>query len=146
MLLSHQEVATFFLQISVMLAAALIAAAAMRRLGLPIILGELVAGILIGPTVLGALAPDFFGWLFPVSDKTQLGRDAVLKLGMVFFLFIAGLEVDLLHLRQRGLRVATTSISGIIVPFALGFGLVVFFPRLWGPAPAGNPWLLPLFM
>ncbi|MBM3239217.1 cation:proton antiporter [Candidatus Poribacteria bacterium] len=144
--MSHHDVVLFFLQISSMLAVALIFGQVMRRLHLPIVLGELIGGILLGPTVLGALAPNLYAWLFPTSGTTSLGRDAVIKLGMLFFLFVAGLEVDLAHLQRRGLSIACTSIAGILVPFGLGLGLVLLLPDPWGPQATSNVFMFALFI
>jgi Kef-type K+ transport system membrane component KefB len=66
----------------------------MRALRQPAVLGELLGGIFLGPTVLGTLAPHVYAWLFPATGPTTVGRDALLKIGMLFFMFVAGLEVN----------------------------------------------------
>jgi Kef-type K+ transport system membrane component KefB len=134
--MSHHDLVLFFLQICVMLAVGLVSGHVMRRLHQPAVLGELIGGIFLGPTVFGALAPNASDWLFPTESVTSLGLDTVIKIGMLFFLFVAGLEVDLAHLRQRGLTVVLTGILGILLPFGLGFGSVLLLPYLWGlPGP-----------
>lgn len=130
--MNHHDLILFFLQVCVMLTVALVFGQVMRRLRQPAVLGELVGGILLGPTVFGALAPNSYAWLFPNEGTISLGREAVIKIGMLFFLFVAGLEVNLAHLRRRRLSVASASILGILVPFGLGFGSVLFLPGLWG--------------
>jgi Kef-type K+ transport system membrane component KefB len=82
------------------------------------VVGELLAGVLLGPSLLDVLAPE------PV-----LG--AIARLGLVGFLFAAGLELDLSLLRKRSLAVAASSLLGIAVPFALGFGVVHALPTLF---------------
>jgi Kef-type K+ transport system membrane component KefB len=144
--MSHHDLVLFFLQISGMLAVALFFGQVMRRLHLPVVLGELIGGILLGPTVFGALAPNLYAWLFPTTNAILVGREAVIKLGMLFFLFVAGLEVDLSHLRRRGLSIACTSIAGILLPFGLGFGLVLSLPGLWGPQANSNILIFALFI
>jgi Kef-type K+ transport system membrane component KefB len=121
----------FFLQIGVMLGIALIFGQGMRRFRFPAVLGELAGGIVLGPTVFGALAPQAYTWLFLSDDQVSSSREAVIKIGMLFFLFAAGLEVNLSHLRQRGLSVGLTSLLGILVPFGLGFGSALLLPGLW---------------
>jgi len=131
--MNHHESILFFLQIGTMLAVALVFGQIARKLHQPAVLGELVGGIVLGPTVFGMLAPGVFGWLFPGQDESSSGREAVIKIGMLFFLFVGGLEVNLTHLRRRGLSLALTSLLGILAPFGLGFAAVLLLPNLWGP-------------
>ena len=115
-----------------------------RRFGQPAVLGELLGGILLGPTLLGAFAPQTHALLFPVDGLVATSLDALLKVGMLFFMFAAGLEVNLVHVRQHRRAIAFTSLAGGTIPFALGFALVMLFPGLrW---PQDNPYLLALFM
>lgn len=104
----------------------------MRCLRQPVVLGELIGGILIGPTVLGSFLPDTYAVLFPNEPTIVMSRDALLKVGMLFFMFAAGLEVNLAALRRHKLTIALTSVLGGVVPFALGFGTVLLLPDLWG--------------
>jgi len=130
--MSHHDLILFFLQISVILAVALVFGQMMRRLHMPVVVGELIGGILLGPTVFGALAPNMHSGLFISSGTISVAREAVIKLGMLFFLFVAGMEVNLERLQRLRGRIAWTSILGIAVPFSLGFGLVVILPDIWG--------------
>jgi Kef-type K+ transport system membrane component KefB len=86
--MGHTDLALFSLQIGFMLAVALIFGKLMHRFNQPVILGELIGGIVLGPTVLGTVVPDTFEWLFPSSGATLIARDALLKLGMLFFSFL----------------------------------------------------------
>ncbi len=131
--MNHHELILFFLQICIMVTVALVFGQVMRKLHQPAVLGELAGGILLGPTVFGALASNAYTWLFPTEDVISSSREAVIQIGMLFFLFVGGLGVNLAHLRRRGLSVALTSLLGILVPFSLGFGSVLFLPHLWGP-------------
>ncbi len=144
--MSPHDLVVFFLELSVMLAVALLFGQVMRRLHLPGVVGELLGGILLGPTVFGSLAPKWHAWLFPTTSTVVVGRDAVIKLGLLFFLFTAGLQVNLAHVWQRGRSIACTSISGIVVPFGLGVGSVLFLPDLWGPASKSNATVFALFI
>ena len=129
-----------------MLGAALIFGHLARRLRLPAVLGELVGGIVIGPTLLGALAPGFFAALFPASGPASMARDALIRVGLLCFLFVAGLEVNLSQMRKLGWTIAWTSFLGIAFPFAIGFALVLAFPRSFGPQAAAHGVLYPLFL
>lgn len=99
----------YSLQIATMLACALLFGQIMRRLKQPAVLGEMIGGILLGPTLLGAIAPAFYAWLFTSSPGGMAARDATIKMGMLFFLFLTGLEVDLFDLqrsRRRAVSIA----------------------------------------
>ena len=129
--MGHSDLILFSLQIGCMLAVALLFGKLLHKLHQPIILGELIGGIVLGPTVLGSFAPGVFEWLFPLSGATVVVRDALLKLGMLFFLFSAGLEIDLSQVQQKGMSIILTSFFGIALPFFLGFVSVLFFADLW---------------
>ncbi len=130
--MNHSDLILFFLQLAVMLTFALVFGQLMHKLHQPVVLGELIGGVVLGPTVLGLLFPNTYDWLFPDSPALVLARSSVIWLGMAFFMFVAGLEVDLNHLRQRGLSTVLISLFGVAVPFGLGFMAVLLWPGLWG--------------
>lgn len=131
--MSSQDFARFGLQIALMLITAMVFGQIMLKFKQPAVLGEMIGGVIIGPTLLGALFPQFFGWLFHSSDSVTIVRDASIKLGMLFFLFIAGLEVDLSELRRLGKRAILIGLVGTLLPIAAGVGLVYAIPReFWG--------------
>lgn len=142
----HQSFIFFFLQMSAMVTVALACRQVMFRLRQPVVVGELFGGIVLGPTVLGTLIPGMYAWLFPTAQTTTVGLEAVLTLGMVFFLFVAGLEVNVEHLQGRGLSMLFTSLLGIIVPFILGASLVLLLPDLWGPEAKHRTAMFALFI
>lgn len=121
----------FFLEIAVMLSMALLCGQLMSKLRLPAVFGELFGGIILGPTVWGWLSPHTYQWLFPTSGAVFLGRDALIQICVLFFLFAAGLEMNLSLARKRVTNIAWASLTGIAVPFVLGFLVVVLFPNLW---------------
>lgn len=131
--MNHPEVILFFLQVGFMHTVALVCGQVMHKLHQPTVFGELLGGIVLGPTVFGALAPYSYARLFPTEGTISSGREAVIKIGMLFFMFVAGLEVKLASLRRNALSVTLTSIVRILMPFGLGFGAVQFLPALWGP-------------
>lgn len=133
--MSSHDFVQFSLQISTMLAAAMMLGHLMRRFRQPPVLGEMIGGIILGPTILGALSPEVYTWLFQSSANVTVAREASIKLGMLFFLFIAGMETDLSDLRRMGWQAATIGLVGTLVPIAAGVGLVYALPRsFWGPA------------
>jgi Kef-type K+ transport system membrane component KefB len=97
-----------------------------RRVRQPTVIGEILAGILLGPSVLGVLAPDVFSTLFPGPQTQLLGSLA--WLGSVFLLLVAGLEINLAILARQVRLVTLTSLLGIVVPFTLGFLLGLNLP------------------
>jgi Kef-type K+ transport system membrane component KefB len=125
------DMVIFFLEIAVMLFISLLCGQLMSRLRLPTVFGELFGGIFLGPTVWGWLSPDTFHWLFPTSGAVFQGRDALIQICMLFFLFAAGLEMNLSLAKKRVTNIVWASLMGIVVPFVLGFSMVVLFPDLW---------------
>lgn len=100
----------------------------MFRLGQPSIIGQILAGIILGPTVLGSLWPVAGNLLFPPSGEQAAMLDGIAQLGILFLLLLAGMETDLgLAYRLRRQAVAV-SLSGIAVPFACGFALGMLVP------------------
>jgi Kef-type K+ transport system membrane component KefB len=125
------DMVIFFLEIAVMLSMALLCGQLMSRLRFPAVFGELFGGIILGPTVWGWLSPGTYYWLFPTSGAVFQGRDALIQICMLFFLFVAGLETNLSLAKKRVTNIAWASLMGIVVPFVLGFSMVVLFPDLW---------------
>ena len=146
LIMHHHDVIVFALQIGAMLTAALLCGQIMRALRQPAVVGELLGGICLGPTVLGTLAPHAYAWLFPATGSITVGRDAMLKIGMLFFMFVAGLEVNPTYLHQRGRSVVGTSLLGIVLPGALGVGTVLLMPEVWGAPAQEHLMLFALFM
>src|SRR4051812_48266355 len=91
------------------------------RIGQPPVIGEVLAGILLGPSLLGAMSPDFETFLFPLSIHPALG--IIAQLGVILYMFVVGLEFDPASLRDRAAPYVLTSQASIAVPFALGFAL-----------------------
>ena len=100
-----------------------------RRFHQPRVVGEMVAGILLGPTLLGWAAPGISAVLFPPASMGYL--NALSQFGLLLFMFLVGLELDLEQLRKLGRIATTTSLASIITPFILGFLLAIYlYPRL----------------
>ncbi len=132
--MSSPDFVKFALQITTMLACALFFGQLMRKLKQPAVVGEMFGGIILGPTIFGMVAPAIYGWLFESSANLTPVREATIKLGMLFFLFVAGLEVDLSDLKRLGRRAVSIGLVGTLVPIAAGVGLVYLLPRdFWGP-------------
>ncbi|MCQ4041018.1 cation:proton antiporter [Streptantibioticus rubrisoli] len=101
------------------------------RFGQPPVIGEIIAGILLGPSLLGLLAPSASRYLFPAPVVTALG--VLAQVGLVLFMFMIGLELDFGRLRGHGTRLASVAAASIAVPLALAVGLaVVLYPGYGG--------------
>src|SRR4051812_5117116 len=126
--LSEHSVFVFLLQFAVMLAAARGLGALARKLKQPSVLGELLAGILLGPAIFGHLWPAAHKVIFP-ADLTQEHLLEMLSwIGMIFLILRTGLELDLRLLRALGRAAVLTSALGILVPFVSGFALGHWLP------------------
>jgi Kef-type K+ transport system membrane component KefB len=108
-------------QLLVVLAAARAAGRLARWLGQPEVVGEMAAGLALGPSVLGAAAPGLFTALFPARSIAPLAT--LSQLGVLLFMFVVGLRLDLDVLRGRTRTAVLTSHTSIIVPFLLGLAL-----------------------
>jgi Kef-type K+ transport system membrane component KefB len=132
--MGSQDFVLFALQIMVMLASAVFFGQVMHRLKQPAILGEIIGGIILGPTIVGLVAPGLYAWLFQSSPNAAIMRDASIKLGMLFFLFIAGLETNISDLKTLGRKAALIGLVGTLIPIGAGVALVYAVPRdFWGP-------------
>jgi Kef-type K+ transport system membrane component KefB len=120
------------LQIIVILGVARLVGRLFRLIRQPQVVGEMVAGILLGPSLLGLVAPRVYGFLFPPDSLGYL--NALSQIGLLIFMFLIGLELDLNSLRGRGRTTIITSQISIYVPFILGILLALFlYPILSYP-------------
>ncbi|KAF0177841.1 MAG: cation:proton antiporter [Limisphaerales bacterium] len=120
----------FFLQMFVILAACRLVGAAARRVGQPLVVGEMVAGVLLGPSLLGLLAPGAQAALFPPESLKVLFVTAQVGIGL--YMFFVGIEFDVEVFRRQMRSAAAVSLAGMIVPFALGAALAPWLMQMPG--------------
>jgi Kef-type K+ transport system membrane component KefB len=122
----HDPLSILLVQLILIILLARAFGALFARLGQPAVIGEMVAGFVLGPSVLGALSPGAFAFIFPVSSLGVLRM--LSQVGVVLFMFVVGMEVDLRHLRGRAAAAALVSHAGIIFPYLLGvlFSLCIY--------------------
>jgi K+:H+ antiporter len=126
------NVASLILQMTVVLVACRLVGDLFLKIGQPRVNGEVFAGILLGPSLLGAVAPHLSSLLFPTSSLVFL--NAFGELGIVVFMFRAGLEFDPKTLRGRGRVAVTSSVASIVAPFLLAYPLAIYlYPRVSSP-------------
>ncbi len=105
-----------------------------QRFRQPRVVGELAAGVLIGPSIAGRLFPDLVGWLFPGDAVQSALLLSIAWLGILLLLVVTGFETDLDLLRRLGRPVVGLSLGSLIIPLVMGFGLGWVMPEsLWGP-------------
>ena len=119
-----------FLQIAVILIACKICSFAMRRIGQPATIGEMIAGVLLGPSLLGLLAPGVSAWLFPPVSKPVLHEIA--QVGLTLYMFTVGLEFRTDLLSQRARSAFAVSFAGMAAPFAIGALLSLMLHNVGG--------------
>ena len=120
------------LHLAAMLAAAIALGSLARRLGIPSVVGEIAGGLLLGPTVLGRLAPDLFLLLFPPTGPVASARGAIARVGMLFFIVTIGLDISVRELLRGGRRSLLVGSVGTFVPLLLGFVMCYVFPDVIG--------------
>ena len=123
------------LHLAAMLFVALVLGQAARRLGIPAVVGEIAGGLLLGPTVLGRIAPDSFAWLFPTAGPITGGRAAIARVGMLFFIVTIGLDISVGEFHRIGRKALSVGIVGTLVPLVLGFLMCYVFPHVIGVTP-----------
>ena len=144
--LSHAELIHLMVQLGVMLAFGRILAEVARKFKQPAVVGEIIAGLILGPTILGTFSPDSFDLLFPKIGASAIVLDGFTKVAVVMLLFIAGLEVDLHIVFQQGKQAIFSSFFGLIIPFLLGFIIPYSFPSFFGDTGTTDLLLFALFM
>ncbi len=144
--LTHGAVVHLLIQLSVMLLAGRFFAEIARRLKQPAVVGEIIAGIILGPTIMGTFQPEWFTSLFPPGAQSGIVLAGMVQVAVVMLLFIGGLEVDLHVVWQQGKQALITSLFGLVIPFSLGFVFPYFFPEFFGIADNNSVFIFALFM
>jgi len=133
--LAGGQVSLLLLQLGLLLALALGLGAVARRFGQPVVIAELLAGVLLGPSVLGWALPGVAGWLFPARAGQVHLLDACSQLGAVLLVGMTGAQLDLRMIARRRGAVATVGVGGLVVPLGLGLGAGYLVPSsLFPPA------------
>ena len=124
--------AIFILQLILIISVSQVCAFIFKKLGQPTVMGEIVAGILLGPSLVGLFFPDFSAFIFPVASLGNL--QMLSQVGLILFMFVIGLELDINLLKEKANAAVLISYFGIIIPFGMGIVLSYFLYRQYAPA------------
>jgi Kef-type K+ transport system membrane component KefB len=127
--LARNDLALFFASIALIIFFAKLIASLCRRISFPSVAGELIAGIILGPTILGAISPQLSTMIFPKTGAISFAFDAVFYISMIMLLLAAGLEIDLDQIIKNKKTTIYTSFIGILIPFVTGFFIIYFYPN-----------------
>ena len=123
------------IQIVLLLSLGRLLGEAMLRVGQPAVMGQLLAGLLLGPSFFGAVWPEAQHWLFPPGRDQRALLDGIAQLGILLLLLMTGMETDLALVRKVRRAAVSVSVTGVAVPFACGFLLGWFLPEAMLPHP-----------
>ena len=124
----HHDVLTLVIQVSILLFTARALGELAQRLGQPAVIGEILAGIVLGPSLLSGFFPFIGEWLVPQTKVQGYLLEVVSMIGVMFLLLITGLETDLALIRRHARTALGAAGGGLIVPFATGFLLGLYLP------------------
>ncbi|MCW5775411.1 MAG: cation:proton antiporter, partial [Phycisphaeraceae bacterium] len=144
--LSHHEIVVLLVALGVLLAAARTLGEVARRLGQPAVIGEIAAGILLGPTVMQAALPGLGEWLFPREGPLPHVMHGMTTVAITLFLLVAGMEVDLSTIWRRRVAALSVGVGGMVVPFVFALVPSLLLPKAMGWDEGVNVRIFALFM
>jgi Kef-type K+ transport system membrane component KefB len=127
----HHPLAILLAQIITIILVARFFGWVFRKIGQPSVIGEIIAGIVLGPSLLGLYFPEFSIALFPIESLGNL--QFLSQIGLILFMFVIGMELDLKVLKNRANEAVVISHASIVIPFALGIGLAYFVYYRFAP-------------
>ncbi|HMZ88609.1 MAG TPA: cation:proton antiporter [Chitinophagales bacterium] len=144
--LPSDEVLPFLLMVATLLLAARLMGELFRKLKLPQVMGELVAGILLGPSCLERCAPGFYESFFASPENAGVAYDGLARIGILLLLFVAGMEINLKTIQKKANAAAAISLSGVAFPFLIGFVASWYLSSYLFPQGMGDKLASSLFM
>src|ERR1700751_3300299 len=127
--------AFFIAQLALLLLVGRLMGELAQRIGQPSVMGQLIGGLLLGPSFFGLLWPSMQHAIFPADPVQKSMLDAVSELGVLMLLLLTGMETDLQLVRRVGGAAIAVAIAGVAIPFACGFALGEFLPAEFLPKP-----------
>jgi len=130
--ISHHDLVVLLTGMATMLILSRVASELARSVKFPVVMGEIIIGIVLGPTLLGNFAPAVSDYVFPVDGNAALALNAITKIAVVMMLFVAGMEVQLPVVLKQGKAAVFTSLLSMVIPFVLGFVTAWYYPQWFG--------------
>ncbi|MET0759297.1 MAG: cation:proton antiporter [Flavobacterium sp.] len=127
----HHPLAILLAQIITIIIVARFFGWVFRKIGQPSVIGEIIAGIVLGPSLVGMYFPEFSTVLFPLESLGNL--HFLSQIGLILFMFVIGMELDLKVLKNKANDAVVISHASIVIPFALGIGLAYFVYHRFAP-------------
>ena len=127
----QNELAILLLQIITIIVVARFFGWIFRKIGQPTVIGEIIAGIFLGPSLVGMYFPEYSALLFPVESLGNL--QFLSQIGLILFMFVIGMELDLKVLKNKANEAVVISHASIVIPFTLGIGLSYFIYHQFAP-------------
>lgn len=143
--LTQDNIMVFFLSLGLLLGVARVLGELAQRIHQPAILGELLAGLILGPTILGSLAPETSAFLFPQEGPNAVALNAFTTLAVTLLMLVAGMEVDLSTIWRQGRIGLKAGTAGMVIPFFLGLVVALIAPRALGSDIDADPLVFSLF-
>lgn len=131
----QHSLSILILQILVIIIFSRILAWVMSLIGQPTVIGEIIAGIMLGPSLLGMFFPEVSSFLFPLNSLSNL--EFLSQIGLILFMFIIGMELDVTIIQKRAKAAIFISNASIMVPYIMGVGLAYFIYERFAPQGAG---------
>ena len=126
-----EPLAVLLLQIIVIIAFARLFGFLFKKIGQPAVIGEIVAGIILGPSIIGLFFPQINHFLFPAASLGTL--NFLSQIGLILFMFIIGMELDIKAIGKQAYGAVIISHASIIIPYTLGMGLAYFIYNEYAP-------------
>lgn len=127
--LADEKVMLFLIEIAILLTAAVVSGEVLARMGQPAVIGQLLAGIILGPSVLGAIFPQAYSQIFPIEHTQQYLIDIISWLGVIFLLMLTGTETDIALIKKQSKVAIATAMGATILPLAAGFLVSYLLPE-----------------
>jgi Kef-type K+ transport system membrane component KefB len=128
----HGPLSILLLQVIVILGVSRLASSLFHKISQPSVIGEMIAGIILGPSLLGMLFPNIMSFLFPASSMGTLRL--LSQIGVILFMFIVGTEINARHLKEKARAAVIISHTSIIVPFIMGVTVSLLIYRTFAPS------------
>ena len=138
-----QNITIFLLSLALLLGLARLLGEIARQWRQPAVLGEILAGVLLGPTVFGFVTPEWYAWLFPADGATFTMLQGFIILAASLLLLVVGMEVDLSTVWRQGKAALLVSACGIVLPLSSGLLLAWWKPEFFAVGPRGEDALWP---